>query len=520
MIDPARLSWEETSPGLWRRGLDEVEFYWAKVGKLHNSEGRRPFEITGHVSLAIETTAASADEAGERVDTALKNAWLTARHFHPTIASWTTVDHENEAFPFKTYCCFVDPAEKDDWLKQTFFKADGFETGVEFAQSDPIAPKQPTLFIISKPTTGEAGAYIVQRDLVLRAGHDTIDGAGTLLFFGKLLRYASEALEAGPGYVVPPLDGTETKNLSPPYRVAAGIPATPTPEIQRRIDAMSARHVHFGRSAGSGDLPSLPLPFIKGSPVPGKNQRVEIILDRPTVTKLLAACKAINATVTHVLHAAVPLAIRDLVERQPQETKYNYVHDLLYNLRGFCQPPYSTAAHPVTAYHSGSTKGNRVPITVPAAGAAPASPEARRDEFAAVLGSIWGYYTYVKNDADQGQLAPYCWAGHLAGLPPIPKHPPPGPPPGETASVTVSSLGRVDGIIPPRVGNIRASRPWVMGEEMSNSMGLFIVTHDGELSVAAAYNDAWHGRAEAEAFVARCVALVLEFLGLNTEDGK
>ncbi|KAH6695386.1 hypothetical protein F5X68DRAFT_186860 [Plectosphaerella plurivora] len=517
MIDPACLYWEETSPGLWRRGLDEVEFFWAKVGKLHDSNGRRPFEITGHVSLAIETAAATADEAGERVDTALRDAWLTARHFHPTIASWTTVDRENEAFPFKTYRCIVDDTGKNQWLNETLVKAVGFQSGEDLANSDPIAPKQPTLFVIDRPTTGESGPKVVQRDLVLRAGHDTIDGAGTLLFFGKLLQYVSQALDAGAGYVVPPLDGTEVANLSPPYRVAAGIPATPTPEIQRRIDAMMVNHVHFGSAAGSGDLPSLPLPFIQGSLVPGKNQRVEVVLEKTTVTELLAACKARGATITHVFHAAIPLAIRNLVEPQPQETKYNYVHDLLYNLRSFCRPPYNTAAHAVSAYHSGSAKGNRFPITVPAAGTPPLSPQARRDEFATVLARVREYYVYVKNDPDQGQLSPYCWAGHLKGMPTIPERPAPGPPPRETASVTISSLGRVDDIIPPRIGALRVSSPWVMGEEMSNSLGLFMVTHDGTLSLAAAYNDAWHNREEAEAFIARCVALVVEFLEVNIE---
>lgn len=517
VIDPTRLSWEETAPGVWRRGIDEVELYWAKVAKLHDFRGRRPFEVTGHVSIAVNISAASASEAGERVDQALRHAWLTARHFHPTIASWTTVDHEHQHFPFKTYQCLAGDVEKDEWLRQTLVNVDGFQSGTAFASSDPVAPKQPTLFIISKDITmqEDGNAYVVEQDLVLRAAHDTIDGAGTLLFFGNLLRYASEALKAGPACVVPPLDGSEAANLSPPYRVAAGVPDTPTPEIQRRIEAMYADHVHYGPAAGNGDLPPLPLPFTKGQLVPDKNQRVEIVLDRTTTSSLLASCKKLGATVTHVLQAVVPLAIGDLVEKQSEETRYNYVHDLLINLRSFCRPPYDSAAHAVSAYHSGSAKGDRIAISVPAAGAEPMSRQARREEFASILDQVRSYYTRVKNDADQSQLSPYCWAGHLCSWPPIPAHPPLGPPPGETASVTISSLGRADAIIPPQIGPIRASSPWVMGEQMSNSLGVFVVTHDGRLGVAAAYNAAWHGRSEVRDFLGRVFSLVFEFLEME-----
>lgn len=57
--------------------------------------------------------------------------------------------------------------------------------------------------------------------------------------------------------------------------------------------------------------------------------------------------------------------------------------------------------------------------------------------------------------------------------------------------------------------------PWVTGEELGNGVGVFLGTHRGEMSLSAAYNDAWRGREEVLGYLGRCVGIVGEALGLD-----
>jgi hypothetical protein len=515
-INLENLRWRENSPLIWQRDLDEVEHFWAHVARLHDSGGRQPFEITGHLSLDFETYAATSEDATRQVDSALKNAWTVVRHHHPTIASKIEYDHDTERF-YKTYCSIRDARERQSWLESTLLQASGFESGVDFANSDPISPDIPTLFVINRSIMCDGeGVYKAGRDIVLRASHSTIDGAGTLLLLGNILRHVSKAFEQGSKYQLPPLNGSEVANLSPPYRIAANISPLASPDLQQRIDRMYSEHIHFGPNAGSGHLPPLGIPFKNEQvQVPSKHQRVEITIPKLVTSKILEACKTIGYTVTHLFHAAIPIAMRDLQKKSSEEKRFHYVFDLLCNERPFCSNPFNTADHAVAAYHSGSSKGSRVEIVLPAISATSPSLEERKAEYSHVVFKIRDLYVFVKEDKDQGQLAPYIWTGLIKGLPKVPRLPPPGPPPRESPTVTISSLGKVDAIIPGKIGRVRASKPWVTGEEMSNQYGLFLITHEGELSLAAAYNAAWHDKDDALDFLYRCRNIVLEVLDIS-----
>jgi hypothetical protein len=50
--------------------------------------------------------------------------------------------------------------------------------------------------------------------------------------------------------------------------------------------------------------------------------------------------------------------------------------------------------------------------------------------------------------------------------------------------------------------------PWVTGEELGTGLGAFLGTFRGELHLSAAYNEAFHGRLEVEAFLARVQEIV------------
>ena len=73
------------------------------------------------------------------------------------------------------------------------------------------------MFVITPSSDNGGFEY---RDIIFRAPHDTINGIRTLLLLGNVLKHASDALEQGNNYILPELNGTKVKNLSPPYRTA------------------------------------------------------------------------------------------------------------------------------------------------------------------------------------------------------------------------------------------------------------------------------------------------------------
>ncbi|KAM5343961.1 hypothetical protein ACJ41O_012498 [Fusarium nematophilum] len=509
-------TWRQVWPNSWQRSADEVETFWATAARLHDSAGRRPFEITGHVCLRVDLAALPPIASSDDVDLALRKAWTELRFHCPTIASQAEYNWEEQSF-CKTYREIGSHEQLDRWLDTTFVKVSGVKSGIEFANSDPPAPDLPTLFVVTpiEPTTKGH----VRRDLVFRAAHDTIDGAGTLLMLGKLLRYVSKALASGDQYPQPILDGSESANLSPPYRIAAGVPDRPSEHLQARIATMLQEHVFLGHPRPSLEgAQILSLPYKQGAQAPGRHQRCELTLCRNSTAAIIGACKNIGVTVTQAFHAAIPLVMRELLQQQPEEKRYVYTNDILYNLRPKCAHPYSTDSHAVSAYHSGSPTGFCVDVLLPSQDSQQLSPADKQKEFTRALSSVREMYEATRQDPDLAALAPHIWASHLVGMPPISQQPPPGPPPNPTPSVSLSSLGRIDPVIPPHLEALDISEPWVTGDEMGNGIGIFLITHRGRLSLGAAYNEAWHDRLEAERFLRHSVDLVREVLKIDVEE--
>lgn len=83
------------------------------------------------------------------------------------------------------------------------------------------------------------------------------------------------------------------------------------------------------------------------------------------------------------------------------------------------------------------------------------------------------------------------------------------PKPKEVPSVSVSSMGVVDGIVKrvhylgeERGGmKLEVQRPWVTGEELTNGLGVFLGTFDGVLCLSCAFNEAWHEKKDVDEFL-------------------
>lgn len=473
------------------------------------------FAMTGHLSVSADISQGQTREATEqRLEAALRHGWLALRYNHPTIASRVSHDPATGQV-VKTYRTCPSDKERDAWLAETFVAIATGETGEEWANSDPPAPKVATLFALKPRTTasGSSTSNAARIDLVLRSPHEIVDGIGTLHMFNNLVRLAADAYDAGGASKNPSFDGSETANLSPPFRIAANVPTELTERQKQHLAEQNAHKA--AASQDEGGIKVLALPYRQGTDAPGKHQRVALDFSERDTAALVAACKGLNATVTHAFHAAIAMAVRDIQERKPQAQKVRYVNYILRNERKSCVDPYNTPKHAVAVYHSVSGRALTVDMTLPASGAA-VNPADGVAEFRSIIEKIRHFYEAVRDDVDHYALSLPIWE---AGCPELPKGDafppvPPVPPPSPKPSVSISSMGNVGSIIAPRHGQIVVDKPWVTGEELGNGLGLFLGTFRGKMSLSAAYNDSWHDKAEVEGFVYRCKDIVLAGLGL------
>ncbi|KAJ2904883.1 hypothetical protein MKZ38_006924 [Zalerion maritima] len=522
------FSWNQTGPGVWGRATDEAEVFYSSLAKLYEGSGRMFFAITGHLSIEFDCSSVpTCNQPEALVDTALRNAWLTLRHHHPTIASQVVRDPSTGNFN-KVYRTLRDADEQEAWLVATCVKVWTDKSGVEWANSDPPSPHVPTLFIVDPPSPARSAggrAKIVRRDLVFRSPHDIIDGIGTLLFFRNLVKHASEAFAVGTSFQLPSFKGTEVKNLSPPYRVAAAVSSAATEAREKRLVEM-AEQGSQGKNGEGSDVKVLTVPFKHGATLPGMHQRVAVTISKDQSSKLLAACAAKGATVTHAFHAAIPVVLRDICqETEPNgEAKHGrYVNYILRNERASCVEPYGTDQHPVAVYHSVSGGSLTVDLDLHKApengqdgGEAAVSIVEEEREFRGVLNQMKEFYHGIRNDPEHAHLAPHIWASAAPELPPISTTElPPVPPPKTAPSVSISSMGRVDSVIPPEAGALSVHDPWVTGEELTNGLGLFLGTYRGRVCLSGAYNDAWHDGEEVVGFLRRCERAVFRGLGIE-----
>jgi hypothetical protein len=166
-----QLAWRQTKPGYWEREIDEAERFYTCLAKSYEGSGRMYFAITGFVSISVHIAH---NASGHDVEEALRQAWLRLRYNYPTIASRVNYDSERGKY-IKSYTTF-DPKyvdfQTESWLSQTFLLIVPNMTGLDWCNSDPLAPKFPTLFVITPPYTNGGQQGFVHRDLVLRAPHD------------------------------------------------------------------------------------------------------------------------------------------------------------------------------------------------------------------------------------------------------------------------------------------------------------------------------------------------------------
>ncbi|TMW64691.1 hypothetical protein Poli38472_011571 [Pythium oligandrum] len=501
-MDYGKFVWQETSPGVWQREVDEAESYYTALQKIYANTGRMFFAITGHLSVTTPVPSdKTPEETATRFDAALRQAWLHLRYDYPTIASVVLMDEATKT-PKKTYKAFPKgdaTAAIEQWINTTFKPVQTSLTGNEWCNTDPPAPEVPTLFVVSPPTANDA--KLIRRDLVLRSPHDIIDGMGSFMMFDRLAKHISDILSASSPVQVPEF-GSEHEHLSPPLRVAAQIPAAVTPEIEAYLKQVA---LHNQAIREGVEVP--PFPHRRGATLPGFHQRCAVELTEEETKTLLAKCKPMGVTPTHAVHAAIAIVNRDVQERKPEARKVRYVGFSLVNERAKCTEPYGTSEHAVAVYHSMGEESLVVDLLAPGANDPSPSAEERKQEFAGVLDIVKAFYVKTRTDTARHDRIAANWAAlsspYPATVPEIP------PPPKATPSVSISSLGLVDRVLTPSRPGIEAYNPWVTGEELGNGLGMYLITFRGRMEISTAYNDAWQTKEDALGFLQRCKDVVL-----------
>ena len=499
------ITWTQVQTHRWERDIDEVENFYTTLARRFQGTGRTFFAMTAHISFSVPRIESSRESTEERVTQALQKAWMRIRYDHPTIASWVYYQPESGRCR-KVYETFPESQNVHilDWLNETFHIVSTSQSGQEWCNSDPPVPKRPTLFFLKHPVSSlDRCSY----DLVLRSQHDIIDGIGSLHLLNNLFNYASVAFHDVEGFEVPHF-GDETKSLSPPFRIAASVPFSLTTEQTKRVDNMIKTNSQLRNGVEIATVP-----FKSGTTVPGRHQRACLTLEPAYTAKLLASCKGLGASVTHVYHAALAIILRDIQERRPGERQVRYINYSLINERGHCRPPYNTPAHAVSVYHSVSGQSLVIDLAGPTPFTAEKELKVKGQEFLRVVEEVKSYYQAIRDDQEHVYLAPTYWALSTPPYPPGPEVPE-IPSPNEAPSVSISSLGIIDKIISPSQGIFELYDPWVTGEELGTGLGLFLGTFRGAMCLSIAYNDAWHTEGEATNFINRCNSLVLECLEL------
>lgn len=252
------------------------------------------------------------------------------------------------------------------------------------------------------------------------------------------------------------------------------------------------------------------MPLQSNAILPGRHQRIALRLDHEQTKRLLGACKALGASVTHVYHAAIAMAVRDAQKRRTEARSVRYINYSLINERSHCLSPYNTPAHAVSSYNSVSGQSLAIDLEVPAVSASRKDPKQQKDEFRSIIQQIKSFYTEIREDTEHIALTPAYWT--LSTLPYDPALTP-VPTPNPTPSASISSMGIVDKIIQLRRSVFELDDPWVTGEELGTGLGFFLGTFMGELSFSVACNDAWHNDEEAKGYLNRCQEIILECAG-------
>lgn len=531
------FEWKPTQGGHYWRPIDEVERCCYAKAQPYAESGHQPARVTGFVFIRVGVPAESTTvDMQQQVEVALRKAWSRLRFQHPNIATWVDQDPATKLLR-KNYNTIKSEEDHEAWLKDTVHTISTDLLGQEWCNSEVPSPKLPTLYIVRctrRPDLNE-----IDRNIVFRAPPDTIDSAGTFQLLSELFQHASQALAQQDSFPSPKFGG-EWVNLSPPFRIAAGLPPTTVEHVKTAVTNLGTikteemPRVTLHRDSGievaklRWDKTGLPYEL-------GGSQRICVILSHQETKEIIEACERFKVFITHTFHAAVATAMSTYQRRTKEEKKVCCIVTSIADHRKDCTiippPAYGITPRPrqpdpVSVLSSTSGRGFPINFTLPPAcsrrchwehtGHCPNRNKLPTAEFLSNVHRIGDFYHSVDTDINHTSMVPLYAAAATPELPAdgsLPPQPDLFPRPVETA--TFASHGVLDTILSPQYGAIKIVDPWVTTDELQPNYTCYLHIWQGQLSLYATYNEIWYERSFVGRFLYDCIDHVRQGFGLK-----
>ncbi|UPK92804.1 hypothetical protein LCI18_003739 [Fusarium solani-melongenae] len=503
-IPLSRLQWQESPEGTWARDVDECERFYITSSRKESG----CFPVSGCASFNVTPVDSmpTIDEEN-RVETALKKAWITLRYHHPTLGS--RIEHEEDGDRLRrVYRSFGTDDEQESWVGSTFKVVDTDVGPLEWFNNNTAAAFETAtvFFVRAKRQDGD------RQTIFLRCPHDVSDGVGVLQLVNQLFDNAARAFEQGGDYSLP-IWGKEHENLSPCIRIAARIPDTLCKAQTELLAKIQTQNGAIYKHQGLLALPSNST--LAGGVKDDKLIRISHIVSTDLTSKILRGCKEVasGVSVTHVFMSALAMALAEVQPQKEDSFPVRYVNHSMINLRPYCREPYNSPAHAAAAYHTISTQALGIDLVVPG------SSDQAAGDYAVEMRKIIPQVQHFFNDIrpvsseeihEQVAFAPSTFKSFTSpsGVDPHAVSEPPFCP------VALSSIGNVSSMVQQRHGPFELTNVWAASEPMGAGVALFLRSWDGQLELSGVFDTKYHEPSYVESFLERILSCVHGGLGV------
>ncbi|KAI8716702.1 hypothetical protein NCS52_00964400 [Fusarium sp. LHS14.1] len=501
----SRLQWQMSPEGIWARDVDECERFYITSSR----KGNGCFPVSGCASFNVNPvdSVPTIDEE-DRVEAALKKAWIMLRHQHPTLGS--RIEHdENSDQLRRLYQSFNTDDEQESWVDSTFKVVDTDVGPLEwFNNNTGAAFETATVFFVRSK-----GQDSYRHTIFLRCPHDVSGGVGVLQLVNQLFDYAALAFKQGDDYSLPKW-GKEHENMSPCIRIAANMPDSLTEAQTKRLKEIQSQNGTIYKHQGLLTLPSRSTPA--DGVKPARLIRLSHTVPKDLTSKILRGCKDVapGVSVTHVFVSALAMALSEVQTQKEDSYPVRYVNHSMINLRPYCQEPYNTAAHAAAAYNTISTQALGIDLVVP--GSSDETTEDHAAKIRKVLPQVQQFFNDIRpvtSDEihEQVAFAPSTFKSFTSpsGADPHAVSEPPFCP------VALSSIGNVSSMVQQRHGPFELTNVWAASEPMGAGVALFLGSWDGQLELSGVFDTRYHEPSYVERFLGRILICVRGGLGID-----
>lgn len=490
--------------GTWTRDVDECERFYITSSRKENG----CFPVSGCASFTVTPVDSMPTIDENRVETALKKAWITLRYHHPTLGS--RIEHEKNGGQLRrVYQSFDTEDEQNRWVDSTFKVVDTDVGPLEWFNNNAAAAlKTATAFLVRSK-----GQDSDRHTIFLRCPHDVSDGVGVLQLVNQLFDQAARAFEEGDGYSLPKW-GKEHENLSPCIRIAAKIPDELSEAQTERLEKIQTQNGTIYKHQGLLALPSSSTH--SGRVKDGKLVRISHTVPKDLTLEILRACKdvASGVSVTHAFMSALAMALSEVQPQKENSFPVRYVNHSMINLRPYCREPYSSPAHAAAAYHTISTQALGIDLVVP--GSSDQTTGDRAAEMRKILPQVQHFFNDIRpvpseEIHEQVAFTPSTFKSFTSpsGVDPHDVSEPPFCP------VALSSIGNVSSMVQQKHGRFELTNVWAASEPMGAGVALFLGSWDGQLELSGVFDTRYHESSYVESFLERILSCVNEGLGVD-----